>query len=51
MAVAVAVVVGLTRMYLRAHYLSDVLAGAGLSAAASRSARRPRWSSTPCVTM
>lgn len=33
LAVAVAVVVGLTRMYLRAHYLSDVLAGAGLSAA------------------
>ena len=31
--VIVAVVVGLTRIYLRAHYLSDVLAGAGLSAA------------------
>jgi undecaprenyl-diphosphatase len=32
-AVVVAVVVGLTRIYLRAHYLSDVLAGAGLAAA------------------
>lgn len=32
-AVAVAVVVGLTRIYLRAHYLSDVLGGAGLAAA------------------
>ena len=32
-AVALAVVVGLTRIYLRAHYLSDVVAGAGLTAA------------------
>lgn len=32
-AVALAVVVGLTRIYLRAHYLSDVLGGAGLAAA------------------
>jgi membrane protein DedA with SNARE-associated domain/membrane-associated phospholipid phosphatase len=31
-AIVVAVVVGLTRIYLRAHYLSDVLGGAGLSA-------------------
>jgi undecaprenyl-diphosphatase len=31
-AIAVAVVVGLTRIYLRAHYLSDVLGGAGLAA-------------------
>jgi membrane protein DedA with SNARE-associated domain/membrane-associated phospholipid phosphatase len=31
--VGVAVVVALTRIYLRAHYLSDVVAGAGLSAA------------------
>jgi membrane protein DedA with SNARE-associated domain/membrane-associated phospholipid phosphatase len=30
---AVAVVVALTRIYLRAHYLSDVVSGAGLSAA------------------
>jgi undecaprenyl-diphosphatase len=32
-ATAVAVLVGLTRIYLRAHYLSDVMAGAGLAAA------------------
>lgn len=32
-AVALAVVVGATRIYLRAHYLSDVVAGYGLSAA------------------
>jgi membrane-associated phospholipid phosphatase len=32
-AVVLAVIVGLTRIYLRAHYLSDVLAGAGLGAA------------------
>jgi membrane-associated phospholipid phosphatase len=32
-AVAIAVVVGVTRIYLRAHYLSDVLAGAGIAAA------------------
>jgi undecaprenyl-diphosphatase len=32
-AVVLAVIVGLTRIYLRAHYLSDVLAGAGLAAA------------------
>ena len=32
-AIAVVVVVGLTRIYLRAHYLSDVLGGAGLGAA------------------
>jgi membrane protein DedA with SNARE-associated domain/membrane-associated phospholipid phosphatase len=31
-AVVVAVLVGLTRIYLRAHYLSDVLGGAGLAA-------------------
>jgi undecaprenyl-diphosphatase len=31
-AIVVAVVVGLTRVYLRAHYLSDVLGGAGLAA-------------------
>ena len=32
-AIAVAVVVGATRVYLRAHYLTDVLGGAGLSLA------------------
>jgi undecaprenyl-diphosphatase len=32
-AVAAAVVVGLTRIYLRAHYLSDVLGGAGVAIA------------------
>ncbi|MFL5845888.1 MAG: VTT domain-containing protein [Solirubrobacteraceae bacterium] len=32
-AVAVAVVVGLSRIYLHVHYLSDVLGGAGLAAA------------------
>ncbi|MCW2989410.1 MAG: phosphoesterase PA-phosphatase related protein, partial [Solirubrobacterales bacterium] len=32
-AVVIAVAVGLTRMYLRVHYLSDVLGGAGLAAA------------------
>lgn len=32
-AILVAVVVGATRIYLRAHYLSDVLAGEGLAAA------------------
>jgi undecaprenyl-diphosphatase len=32
-ATAVAVLVGLTRIYLRAHYLSDVMGGAGLAAA------------------
>lgn len=32
-AIGVVVVVGLTRIYLRAHYLSDVLGGAGLGAA------------------
>jgi membrane protein DedA with SNARE-associated domain/membrane-associated phospholipid phosphatase len=32
-AVVLVVIVGLTRIYLRAHYLSDVLAGAGLGAA------------------
>ena len=32
-AIVVAVVVGLTRVYLRAHYLSDVVGGAGLAAA------------------
>lgn len=32
-AIVVAVVVGLTRIYLHAHYLSDVLGGAGLAAA------------------
>jgi membrane protein DedA with SNARE-associated domain len=32
-AVVLAVVIGLTRVYLRAHYLSDVVGGAGLSAA------------------
>ena len=32
-AIVVAVVVGLTRIYLRAHYLSDVLGGYGLAAA------------------
>jgi undecaprenyl-diphosphatase len=32
-AIAIAVVVGLTRIYLRAHWLTDVLAGWGLSAA------------------
>jgi undecaprenyl-diphosphatase len=32
-AIVVAVLVGLTRIYLRAHYLSDVLGGAGLAAA------------------
>ncbi len=32
-AVVLAAVVGLSRIYLRAHYLSDVLAGAGLAAA------------------
>ncbi|MEJ7784774.1 MAG: bifunctional DedA family/phosphatase PAP2 family protein [Solirubrobacteraceae bacterium] len=31
-AIAVAVLVGLTRIYLRVHYLSDVLGGAGLAA-------------------
>jgi undecaprenyl-diphosphatase len=31
-AIAIAVAVGLTRIYLRAHYLSDVLGGAGLAA-------------------
>jgi undecaprenyl-diphosphatase len=31
-AVVVAVAVGLTRVYLRAHYLSDVVGGAGLAA-------------------
>jgi membrane protein DedA with SNARE-associated domain/membrane-associated phospholipid phosphatase len=31
-AIVVAVAVGLTRVYLRAHYLSDVLGGAGLAA-------------------
>jgi membrane protein DedA with SNARE-associated domain/membrane-associated phospholipid phosphatase len=31
-AIVVAVAVGLTRIYLRAHYLSDVLGGAGLAA-------------------
>jgi membrane protein DedA with SNARE-associated domain/membrane-associated phospholipid phosphatase len=31
--IAVAVAVALTRLYLRAHFLSDVVAGAGLSAA------------------
>ena len=30
---AIAVVVALSRVYLRAHYLSDVLGGAGLAAA------------------
>jgi membrane protein DedA with SNARE-associated domain len=32
-AVVLAVVIGLTRVYLRAHYLSDVVGGAGLAAA------------------
>jgi undecaprenyl-diphosphatase len=32
-ATVVAVVVGVTRIYLRAHYLSDVVGGAGLAAA------------------
>jgi undecaprenyl-diphosphatase len=32
-AIVVAVLVGLTRVYLRAHYLSDVVGGAGLAAA------------------
>jgi membrane protein DedA with SNARE-associated domain/membrane-associated phospholipid phosphatase len=32
-AIAIAVVVGITRIYLRAHYLSDVLGGYGLAAA------------------
>jgi undecaprenyl-diphosphatase len=32
-ATVIAVLVGLTRIYLRAHYLSDVLGGAGLAAA------------------
>lgn len=32
-AVVLATIVGLTRIYLRAHHLSDVLAGAGLAAA------------------
>jgi undecaprenyl-diphosphatase len=32
-AIVLAAIVGLTRIYLRAHYLSDVLAGAGLGAA------------------
>jgi undecaprenyl-diphosphatase len=31
-AIVVAIAVGLTRIYLRAHYLSDVLGGAGLAA-------------------
>jgi undecaprenyl-diphosphatase len=32
-AIVLAVAVGLTRVYLRVHYLSDVVAGAGLAAA------------------
>jgi undecaprenyl-diphosphatase len=32
-AIVLAVVIGLTRVYLRAHYLSDVVGGAGLAAA------------------
>lgn len=32
-AIAIAIVVGLTRIYLHVHYLSDVLGGAGLAAA------------------
>jgi undecaprenyl-diphosphatase len=32
-AIVVAVLVGLTRIYLRAHYLSDVVGGVGLAAA------------------
>jgi undecaprenyl-diphosphatase len=32
-AIVIAVVVGLTRIYLRAHYLSDVVGGWGLGAA------------------
>lgn len=32
-AIGIAILVGLTRIYLRAHYLSDVLGGAGLAAA------------------
>jgi undecaprenyl-diphosphatase len=32
-AIVLAIVIGLTRVYLRAHYLSDVVGGAGLAAA------------------
>jgi membrane protein DedA with SNARE-associated domain/membrane-associated phospholipid phosphatase len=32
-AIVLAVIIGLTRVYLRAHYLSDVVGGAGLAAA------------------
>jgi undecaprenyl-diphosphatase len=32
-AIVLAVVIGLSRVYLRAHYLSDVLAGWGVAAA------------------
>jgi membrane-associated phospholipid phosphatase len=32
-AVVLAVLIGLTRIYLRAHYLSDVIGGAGVAAA------------------
>ena len=32
--IAIALVVGLTRVYLRAHYMTDVLGGWGLGAAA-----------------
>ena len=46
------VVVGLTRVYLRAHYLSDVEGGVGLATAIFALLRASsRWSSGTCVRM
>jgi hypothetical protein len=50
-AVVVAAAVGLTRLYLRAHWLSDVTGGWGSAPRCSRRAGSARWSSATCATM
>ena len=50
-ATAITAAVGLSRIYLRAHYLSDVVEGGGSPPRSSRCAAPPRWSSATCGTM